>query len=73
MIVETTAGFETVLYRFKGGTDGWSPLSPLTNVNGTLYGTTSNGGDHNTCCIWYGYGTVFALSPVRMASGFRHD
>jgi uncharacterized repeat protein (TIGR03803 family) len=59
----TIAGVETVLYRFTGGKDGYHPLAPLTNVNGTLYGTTFYGGDHDVCCTSYGYGTVFTLSP----------
>ena len=34
-----------MLYSFKGGkTDGAHPWAGLTNVNGTLYGTTVNGG-----------------------------
>lgn len=58
----TTAGVETVLYSFTGGKDGFDPRSPVTNVNGTLYGTTYYGGDHDVCCVTYGYGTVFTLS-----------
>jgi uncharacterized repeat protein (TIGR03803 family) len=48
----TTAGTETVLYRFfkHFGTDGRNPRGPL-DVNGTLYGTTS-----------YGDGTVFKIT-----------
>jgi uncharacterized repeat protein (TIGR03803 family) len=61
----TTGGVETVLYRFAGGTDGDLPAAALTNVNGTLYGTTVHGGKHDVCCVAYGYGTVFALSPKR--------
>jgi len=53
----TTCGVEKVLYRFAGGTDGSGPISPLTNVNGTLYGTTSDGGA-------YRYGTVFSLNAT---------
>jgi uncharacterized repeat protein (TIGR03803 family) len=58
----TTSGTETVLYRFKGSThgDGDYPTAPLLNVNGTLYGTTYNGG--NAGCDG-GCGTVFSLSP----------
>lgn len=54
----STSGKERVLYRF-GTTqnDGARPSSPLTNLNGTLYGTTSYGGGA------HGYGTVFALTP----------
>jgi uncharacterized repeat protein (TIGR03803 family) len=59
----TTAGVETVLYVFAAGTDGAMPYAPLTNVNGTLYGTTYHGGNHDVCCVAYGYGTVFALTP----------
>lgn len=61
----TTRGVETVLYRFAGGTDGDSPAAALTNVNGTLFGTTVHGGNHDVCCVAYGYGTVFTLSPTR--------
>jgi uncharacterized repeat protein (TIGR03803 family) len=59
----TTDGQETVLYRFAGSTDGFSPAAPLTNVKGTLYGTTYHGGNRDTCCHVYGWGTVFALEP----------
>jgi uncharacterized repeat protein (TIGR03803 family) len=50
----TKSGKETVLYSFKGGSDGQSPTAGLIDVNGTLYGTTSDGND---CC-----GTVFAIT-----------
>jgi hypothetical protein len=33
-----------VLYSFRGGSDGAFPNAGLTNVNGTFYGTTSDGG-----------------------------
>lgn len=59
----TTDGKETVLYRFAGGLDGDYPLAPLTNVNGTLYGTTYHGGRRDICCRAYGWGTVFTLTP----------
>jgi uncharacterized repeat protein (TIGR03803 family) len=39
----TTSGKEKVLHSF-GSYDGSNPFSGLINVNGTLYGTTSNGG-----------------------------
>jgi uncharacterized repeat protein (TIGR03803 family) len=51
----TTSGSETVLYRFGTDPDGALPFAGLLNVNGTLYGTTSNGGD-------FGAGTVFSVS-----------
>jgi uncharacterized repeat protein (TIGR03803 family) len=52
----TPSGKEAVLYSFKGGkTDGGHPWAGLTNVNGTLYGTTRNDGA-------LGYGTVFSIT-----------
>jgi uncharacterized repeat protein (TIGR03803 family) len=59
----TTGDVETVLYRFVGGTDGFYPAAQLTNVNGTLYGTTVLGGDDDRCCRVDGHGTIFTLSP----------
>lgn len=51
------SGTETVLYSFGGfSTDGSKPVAGLTNVNGTMYGTTLQGGA-------YGYGTVFTVTP----------
>lgn len=50
------AGKEQVLYRFKAGHDGAHPYGGLLNVNGTLYGTTYQGGAS-------GDGTVFRVSP----------
>jgi uncharacterized repeat protein (TIGR03803 family) len=52
---------ETVLYTFKGGTDGYRPNGPLvSDAAGNLYGTTFYGGNEK-CSI--GCGTVFELSP----------
>ena len=51
----TPDGLEKVLYRFKGDPDASSPYSHLTDVNGTMYGTTAGGGTH-------GSGAVFAIS-----------
>ena len=52
----TAAGDETVLYSFKGGTDGSYPVAGLINAGGVLYGTTQTGGAH-------GLGTVFEITP----------
>ncbi len=49
-------GKERVLYRFKGRPDGSVPYAGLLGVNGTLYGTTSQGGTNNG-------GTIFRISP----------
>jgi uncharacterized repeat protein (TIGR03803 family) len=57
----TPSGTEKVVYNFNPQTgDGFNPAAGLTNINGTLYGTTwyggglSNGG--------YGCGTVFSVT-----------
>ena len=50
---------EKVVYSFSGAPDGVSPVAGLTDVNGTLYGTTIFGGAH--CRRGAGCGTVFAL------------
>jgi uncharacterized repeat protein (TIGR03803 family) len=49
------AGAERVLYAFKGGADGANPAGGLIDVDGTLYGTTQNGGKN-------GGGTIFSLN-----------
>ncbi len=51
----TTSGVKSAAYSFLGGSDGAGPYADLTNVNGTLYGTTYEGGASDK-------GTVFALS-----------
>ena len=58
----TTAGKETVLYSFKGGTDGSGPRGGLIDVDGTLYGTTRYGGASGSGCGGTGCGTVFSAS-----------
>jgi len=56
LTLEGTVWVETVLYTFKGGSDGASPQAGLvTDKQGALYGTTIGGGN--------GYGTVFMLTP----------
>src|SRR5208337_4978398 len=48
---------ESVLYSFKGGTDGGYPKAGLVrDAQGNLYGTTVLGGTYN-------WGTVFELTP----------
>ena len=44
-----------VLYSFQGGADGAYPFGGITEMNGTLYGTTQQGGSQNK-------GTVFAIA-----------
>jgi uncharacterized repeat protein (TIGR03803 family) len=52
----TLAGTESVLHSFsnRGGSDGYYPQAKLAELNGTLYGTTLNGGRHDC-------GTVFTV------------
>ena len=58
---------ETVLYRFKGGTDGRNPSATLTcDGSGAIYGTTFLGGSGkctNKFGTLVGCGTVFKLAP----------
>lgn len=51
----STSGKETVLYRFKGGSDGANPIAGLVSVKGVLYGATQLGGAS-------GDGTIFKVS-----------
>jgi uncharacterized repeat protein (TIGR03803 family) len=50
---------ETVLYSFVGQGDGATPTSPLTDVKGMLYGTTSAGGASGA-----GAGSLFSIDPT---------
>jgi uncharacterized repeat protein (TIGR03803 family) len=59
--VAIAANAVKVIYSFKGGKDGAVPISPLVDVGGTFYGTTSEGG--GTGCGGSGCGTVFSIGP----------
>lgn len=49
---------ESVLYSFKGGTDGASPISSLVaDAEGNFYGTTSDGGAATCSC-----GVIFKMT-----------
>jgi uncharacterized repeat protein (TIGR03803 family) len=50
-----------LLYSFGSGSDGIAPYASLIDVNGTLYGTTADGGKHRS-------GTIFNIST----SGTEH-
>jgi uncharacterized repeat protein (TIGR03803 family) len=70
----TLEGKETVLHAFRGGMlDGVHPTSSLLqSSDGTLYGTTSGGGND----IDIGVGTVFQIVPngqLRMLYAFRDE
>lgn len=67
--------FQT-LYTFKGGHDGGVPNAALVeDINGNLYGTTSQGGNLGACPANSSYnpnggcGTVFALTPPQRTGG----
>lgn len=51
------SGRESVIYSFKGGSDGEYPVASLMEVKGVLYGTTEFGGTYDA-------GTVFAVSSL---------
>jgi uncharacterized repeat protein (TIGR03803 family) len=50
------AGTETILHNFSGVPDGLFPQAGLTSANGTLYGTTPDGGAN-------GNGSVYTIAP----------
>ncbi|HEX4014837.1 MAG TPA: choice-of-anchor tandem repeat GloVer-containing protein [Candidatus Cybelea sp.] len=59
------SGTETVIYSFSGEPDGAVPVATLLDVDGTLYGTTSNGGRRiGSLCGQVGCGTVFSVTPA---------
>ena len=67
---------ETVVHTFLGGNDGTNPLANLTlSTNGTLYGTTSQGGQYivtndppycttSQPCTVDGWGIIFQLTAI---------
>lgn len=65
--VHKASAVESVIYSFRGGSgsmaDGANPRAGLVNLNGTLYGTTWEGGDYSKRFDFYGFGTVFSVTP----------
>ncbi len=54
---------ESILYEFRGGSDGIFPEDPLTlDQDGNIYGVTRIGGGLGSCLEAYGCGTVFELT-----------
>ena len=66
-------GKETILYAFKGGTDGAYPTGSLImDSSGNFYGTTAYGSIHETCDRGkLGCGTVFELARGRVEKVLR--
>lgn len=54
----TTKGVEQVLYGFTDMANGRAPAASLIDVNGTLYSTTTEGGEAKG-----GSGVIFSISP----------
>jgi uncharacterized repeat protein (TIGR03803 family) len=64
--VNAKTGAKKLLYSFAGGNDGEDPQAGLVFYNGTLYGTTYEGGS-GTCRMGnqhYGCGTAFSINPA---------
>lgn len=62
--IDKKTGAEKVLYSFcsqTNCTDGSVPYAGLIDVNGTLYGTTTQGGTGNCTGLSPGCGTVFSI------------
>ena len=54
---------ESVLYSFRGGSDGSYPQAAVTLHNGSIYGTTYAGGGNSCLGAPSGCGTIFQLQP----------
>lgn len=59
-----TSSSYKVVYRFAGGADGRRPQASLIAVNGTLYGTTVDGGAYCEESDGDGCGTVFSVTTA---------
>ena len=58
----SNAGTYTVLYSFRGPPDGKSPYTLVQDAQGTLYGTTAEGG--RGTCYGQGCGVIFKLDTA---------
>ena len=60
----------TILYSFKGQSDGGSPMAGLIfDSTGALYGTGESGGDYDSCNEGGACGVAFKLSPPSQTGG----
>jgi uncharacterized repeat protein (TIGR03803 family) len=62
-VFKVKAGKESVVYRFKGQSNGSSPAAGLTMLGGKLYGTLSRGGGKVTCPD-FSCGAVFEITTA---------
>jgi len=60
----TLGGVETVLHNFVAAPDGLIPQSPLVDLNGVLYGTTTYGGSANSVTVYSITRSTFVLGRV---------
>jgi uncharacterized repeat protein (TIGR03803 family) len=58
----SASGVESILYRFKGPSDGMTPGAIITST-GTIYGVTDSGGSGGSQCGNYGCGTIYKIAP----------
>jgi uncharacterized repeat protein (TIGR03803 family) len=67
--INPASGQEHVIYRFKGGADGYQPGSALLAYRGTLYGMTNLGGTGYGCSFSSaGCGTIFQITTSGIKS-----
>jgi uncharacterized repeat protein (TIGR03803 family) len=71
--VNPKTGAETVLWSFGNGTDGQNPGKALTNVKGTLYGTTVFGGAFNDGGTAYSFNLETGAETVLWSFGDGTD
>jgi uncharacterized repeat protein (TIGR03803 family) len=57
----STNGKKKVIYRFRGGSDGATPVANLLYARGVFYGTTEFGGGNDCGSTSTGCGTVFSV------------
>jgi uncharacterized repeat protein (TIGR03803 family) len=70
----TTTGTEKVLHKFgERFFDGWYPEASLININGTLYGTTSQGGQSVNGGIFFSITTTGTEKVLHKFGGAGYD
>ena len=72
--VPGTEWTEKVLYSFTSGRDGLFPSAGVAvDADGTIYGTTLDGGNRNACPANPGCGIVYQLKPPSLGLGWRES